>query len=240
MRYSLKYRTDITLLNAVDPKDTNIVLGKLSTDVTIPTKDNEQSTALLKNIESVDKFYPVFSEVPYKGNSTISWVPYGLVYELRRSQEAKLTAKEFSSRSQKIWSQLKVPLYTKNPTPAYHNLSLAAIYNTYAWALWHTGVYASNTYNDYTNYATSMLRSLSVYPDFHPALASLGTFALTIAHDCTKALFDYNQALEKDPYNKFYFKLLASAETECHTDKGKIEELKAQYQKLFHEDLFAK
>lgn len=239
-RYALRYRTDVTVLNAIDPKDTNTVLSSLSNDVTVPEKDDEQSAALLKNIESSDKSYPVFSEVPYKGNPNITWVPFGLVYELRRKQEPQLTSQEFSTRSQKIWSHLKVPLYNKNPTPAFHNLSLAAIYNTYAWALWHTGVYSSNTYNDYTHYAQSMLKSLSVYPDFHPALASLGTFALSIAHDCTKALFDYNQALEKDPYNKFYFKLLASAETECHTDKGKIEELKVRYQKLFHEDLFAK
>ena len=240
LRYSLNYRTDVTVLNAIDPKDTNTELGKLSKDVTIPSKDNEQSAALLKNIESSDKSYPIFSEVPFKGNPNITWVPYGLVYELRRPEETKLTSQEFSSRSQKIWSELHVPIYNKNVTPAYHNLSLAAIYNTYAWALWHTGVYSSNTYNDFSNYASSMLKSLHVYPDFHPALASLGTFALTVAHDCTKALFDYNQALEKDPYNKFYFKLLASAETECHTDKGKIEELKIQYQKLFHEDLFVK
>jgi hypothetical protein len=239
-RYSLGYRSDILVLNAIDPKETNIILGKLSKDVTVPNKDTEQSAALLKNIETSDKSYPIFSEVPYKGNQNITWVPYGLIYELRRGEEPKLTSNEFNTRSQKIWSQLKVPLYAKNPTPAYHNLSLSAIYNTYAWALWHTGVYSSNTYNDFTNYASSMLRSLSVYPDFHPALASLGTFALTVAHDCTKALFDYNQALEKDPYNKFYFKLLASAETECHTDKGKIEELKVRYQKLFQEDLFAK
>lgn len=239
-RYALHYRTDVTVLNAIDPKDTNTVLSSLSSDVTIPEKDNEQSAALLKNIESSDKSYPIFSEVPYKGNPNITWVPFGLVYELRRKQEPQLTSQEFSSRSQKIWSHLKVPLYNKNPTPAFHNLSLAAIYNTYSWALWHTGVHSSNTYNDYTNYASYMLKSLSVYPDFHPALASLGTFALSIAHDCSKALFDYNQALEKDPYNKFYFKLLASAETECHTDKGKIEELKTRYQKIFHEDLFAK
>jgi hypothetical protein len=240
LRYSLNYRTDVTVLNAIDPKDTNTVLGKLSNDVTVPSKDNEQSAALLKNIESSDKSYPIFSEVPYKGNPNITWVPYGLVYELRRAQETKLTSQGFSDRSKKIWSELKVPIYNKNLTPAYHNLSLAAIYNTYAWALWHTGVYSSNTYNDFTNYASSMIRSLTVYPDFHPALASLGTFALTVAHDCTKALFDYNQALEKDPYNKFYFKLLASAQTQCHTDKGKIEELKIRYQKLFQEDLFAK
>ncbi len=240
LRYSLNYRTDVTVLNAIDPKDTNTVLGKLSNDVTVPSKDNEQNAALLKNIESSDKSYPIFSEVPYKGNPNITWVPYGLVYELRRAQETKLTSQGFSDRSKKVWSELKVPIYNKNLTPAYHNLSLAAIYNTYAWALWHTGVYSSNTYNDFTNYASSMIRSLTVYPDFHPALASLGTFALTVAHDCTKALFDYNQALEKDPYNKFYFKLLASAQTQCHTDKGKIEELKIRYQKLFQEDLFAK
>jgi len=239
-RYALNFRADVAVLNAVDPGDTNTALSKLSGDVTLPALSKEQSVALLRNIESIDNKYPVFSEVPFKGNPKITWVPYGLVYELRRADEPVLTSEQFSSRTNKIWSKLRVPIYTKNPSAAYHNLSLAAIYNTYAWALWHTGVYSVSTYSNYPDYSKYMVRSLSVYPDFHPALASLGTFALSVAHDCPRSIFDYKQALEKDPYNKFYFKLLATGERECHTDNKEISELQLHYKKLFNADLFGK
>lgn len=239
-RYALGYRKDVTVLNGVDPLQANSSLKKFSREVTIPLEKKQQTPALLKNIETIDKIRPIFSEAPFKGNPNITWVPYGLVYELRRVDEPKLSGNEFRDNSTRLWPRLKIPIYSNSPSLAYHNLSLSAIYNTYSWALWHTGAYALDPFSDYASYTVFMLKSLQVYPDFHPALASLGSYALSVAKDCDKAIFDYAQALDKDPSNKLYFQLLANAYTQCHTDKAKVSELEDRYRKIFHEDLFKK
>lgn len=238
IRHARGIRKDVTVINAIDPRAINVGLKKLDTEITLPpASDKDQTIPMLGNINYIDRTHPVFSEFAYKGIPGVTWVPYGLVYELRRSDEKKLSHSEFAKRTKELWNRLSTPLYKNNTSLGARNLSIASVFNTYSWALWHTGQFFVSEYKDTAGYSEYMLQAIRVYPDFHPALASLASYSLTVAGDCKTALLDYQQAIDKDPLNKTYYERMAIAQRQCHTDKRTMEALKQRYQKLFHKPL---
>jgi hypothetical protein len=237
VHYALGVRKDITILNALEPDEINRVLRTKSDHIDEPIETKLAHVAFLRNIETIDSSYPVFSEVPFEGNDAVSWVPYGLVYELRRSIEPELSAQDFTQRTSKIWKSLDVPLFREISQLSAKTIGVSAIYNAYNWILWHTGVYFHKTYQDEQRYGEYMLKSIEVSPDFPLGYASLGSYFLNVRKDCSMAILDYKQAHEKDPTNKQYFQLLAIGYKQCHTGGDTLKELKAEYKKLFGEEL---
>lgn len=237
VQHGLHTRSDIIVLNALEPEEINKVLRTKSDEIDQPGDTKLAHVALLRNIETIDRKYPVFSEVPFKGNSRITWVPYGMVYELRRADEPELSSEEFNVRTTKIWRSLNVPVYKNISELSTKAIGMSAVFNAYNWALWHTGVYYYATYKDEQHYGEYMLKSIEVSPNFPLGYASLGSYFLNVRKNCSLGILDYKQALEKDPTNKKYFQLLASGLEQCHTDGDTLKGLNAEYKKLFREEL---
>ncbi len=239
MHYVQGIRPDVTILNAVDPKQINASLHEKNISILTPDNLFDAQTAVLKNIEIIDASYPVFSEVPFAGNKRVTWLPHGLAYELRRSTEPKLSLDQFRALTTKIWDNYQLTKNTALPTSA-RNTSYESIYNAYAWALWHTGVYFSQTYKDPPDYGAYMLRSIQVDPNFALGYASLGSYFLSYQNNCKLALLDFNIAVEKDSLNKKFYQQLVNAQLQCHTDKRAIESVKKLYKEKFHSELTLK
>jgi len=230
MHYARHVRSDVVLINlslaTMDPyiqKEENLVKKQFP-----KAKDNE---LVAKTLLAVSQKRPVFSyeQLQAPGNTKLSWIPTGLVYQLSADgskPEKFVFLKNINNTMQKIHTPLQKE---KN----YKNFTIADIPLIYAKSTWAVGNYLLNTYKDPDTALDFYKKALTISPTFESPYITSGLVYLTSKNDCKNAEFSLKESLRLAPYDEFPYFLLYTTYTECYHDKKKAQNVIKEFEEEF-------
>ncbi len=236
VHYVLGVRKDITIINIVDIT-TSSLFDREYSKVKKMKKNDTVSEETADTLLSLDKTRPVFSLTSeISPENKFSWVPYGVVFELKRNEEPSLSLEEFKERTNALWSQIRLPDIRYTKTPAAQSLTIQDLPLTYANSLTMHGKYLFSTYKDGKEAIRLYDKALLVDPTYAEAYAAKGV-VLANSQKCNEAEKVLFTSLRLVPHNKTYYQQIGSLYQTCLKDSAKFEQIAKLYKDQFGADL---
>lgn len=232
VHYVLHYRPDVLVYN--------IGGGIQETQISQKEKKYKKlnsTDALVQVLLDISRTRPVFSTVlfqPKKGK--ITWVPFGLAYQLYSDKKPIPESAEYKEETSKIWSHIHVPTTTYLDNKAVHNLTISEFPSDYSNALVATGSFFFSHYKDTNTALAYYKKALEVAPDNAKAYETLGIFYLAQKNNCQLVVANLSTAIDLNPFEKLPYFLLYNAYKTCQKNQTAADNIKTQFNHVFEVD----
>lgn len=236
VNYALHVRPDVTVLNSLDPIQSNKILSQRFENIFQADSFNDGVIAMKQNIWNLATSHDIYSDIEMKGHKvTFNWVPSGLTSRLVRDKAA-LPLTTFKNDSFSLWANLHVPV-AKDATIAEGNLTIADIPNNYANGLLRAGNYLVDKYDDQKTAEQYFKKSLAVQPDYENAYFALGAMYWSKQNNCDLGIKTISKAIDLNPTQTRFYQVLYIAMKSCKASEKEQKSLRDAYKKRFNTDL---
>lgn len=237
MHYALHVRPDLTVLNSLDPIQSNKTLALRFQHMRHADSYQDSIIAMKENIWDLARNHTIVSDIEMVGHKvTFLWVPYGLTSRLVIDKSELPTLEDFRHDSSFLWRQLHVPLSNK-ATLAEGNLTIADIPSNYANGLLRAGNYFVDKYNDSKTAEDYYRESLAVQPDYENAYFALGTMYWSKQNNCDLGIKTISKAIDLNPTQARFYQVLYIALKSCKASEKQQKSLRDAYKTRFNTDL---
>ena len=176
LQYAKHFRADIIVINTNGPATNNKLYQSEASKYykTHPKEQKSQGTNIniLGEISKTRQVFSSTSMEPIK-NTALSWVPYGLTYELLSKQDLP-SEQEYIVQTDSLWKSLHAPSGKKSFAEG--NLTISDIYSYYVQGLLRTGQYFADTYKDNNKALEYYNKAIEVDPNNVGPYQALGSY----------------------------------------------------------------
>jgi hypothetical protein len=237
VHYALKIRPDITIVNLNGFQNNQYALSIENKLIKQKLAKKDDEDIAVKVVMEIAKKRPVFSINPLqpKKGKKLSWVPYGLTYQLTDRIPSK---EDYLRKSNEFWSIINPLKVIPGNNLAKSSLSLSEIPESYANSLLQTGSFYNNQFKDYNLGYSYLKLATIVSPDYPKSYQLLGVYYLLYRKDCQKSFDNLNKAKLLDSTNELTYYFLYMNLKDCGDNKQKEANLVNDYQKRFGSNFF--
>ncbi len=226
MRYVEHVRDDVVLLHAIrlSSPDYQQVVGRVYPTLPLPKKIDEQSFATFLQLMATRSH--VFSTTKYTVEDSWQWMPYGLVYQLVKKNDA-LTIASMNDKNAHIWATVHNPASDRL---AKYDLMLTDVGDIYASARLEFGK-SLLTSNDFSGAKEQITKAIAYNGDTDIADAYMYRgVSEYFLKECGSALVDFetSQNIAYSP-NKQIFLYEAMTYRDCVGDLKRAQQLFDRY-----------
>lgn len=241
VHYVRGVRSDISLYNMGGEVQNKTVRAFLQTNET-QKKEGTRLDTLISSLVTNSKYRPVFSTVqlqPTKDAKKITWVPYGLVYQLVLSSDELPSREAYLARQEKIWSSFRIPSTEDQKKKVFHNFTLSEFPAGFSNAALVAGNFIYTHYADTEHAEMYYKKAVTIAPDNAKAYEVLGAYYLGIGGKCPEVAANLTTAIGLNPFEKLPYLLLYSTYKDCFHQQDSAKTVASQFSAVFHQDLVA-
>lgn len=234
MYYVLHVRPDILLYNiGATPVTQNEIAQKLQ-----GVSSKNRTDTLIKIVETMQKTRPIFSTTRFqsKKGAAITWVPYGLTYQMYLSGDSIPDKKNYENTLDTVWSHMHLPSSQDMENPANHSLTIVGIPTDYSNALIAAGTFVYSQYKDIQKTILLYKQAVAASPSNGKAYSALGVLYTGIPGMCNESVANFSQSLAIDAYQELPYFLLYNEYIACFKDNKRADEVSRTYTELFKKD----
>ncbi len=230
IHFGLNFRPDIKVVNLNGIYQDRFLAPKLEAYRKQNPKKN-QTEIFNDIIVSLNKKYPVFSYSIIKmNNKNISWIPYGLLYEMTDKQIDK---SEFQKNVTYAWSQIYPSLNSLSDSKVIGNYALSDLPIIYAESMLATGNYFYEHYKDEVSSERWYKLALITDPTYAKTYQVIGVYDLGVKKDCQSASKFLQKSINLDPFDTTSYFILYDDQLACLKDKNAAELTAIKFSEVF-------
>lgn len=239
-KYALNQRKDVQIINMYGIERDEYFDEKKIEYVKKNPKAKEDLDLPIKVIKELDKKRPVFSFEQFqpREDTKITWIPYGVVYELEEDRENIPTKEDFIKNNLSIWEKLKVPKTRDPENLILGSLSIADLPSIYANSLLATGNFLWAEYDDKGMALSFYKKALEIDPNYSKTYQILGVYYLNEEKDCKKAENSFKKSINSDPFDRITYYLSYVTYRDCFKNKDMLPFVVSAYKRIFGVDFF--
>lgn len=234
----LNLRPDVTVINMYSLYDSPYYVH-MQNSIKARNPNIKETDLIVATIKQIDLVRPFFSRIALQpaGKGNLSWVPYGLVHELRSPGEPPVTHEEYTKKTESIWNQITLPDIRTTKNVAAKNLTLVDIPTYYANSLLEAGSYFQTTLHDLDTAYVYYQKALKVDPTYAKTYAVLGVYFADGKKECSKGADYLEKAVDLNPSNSLYYFHLYTVDRVCAFNTKGLSDIQKKYQKYFGSSL---
>jgi 4-amino-4-deoxy-L-arabinose transferase-like glycosyltransferase len=234
----LHFRPDVIVMNMYSLYDSPYYMS-MRAKVKKEYPKLSDSDLAIEIFKQMDLSRPFFSRLTIQpeGKNKLTWVPYGLVHDLRSSQEPVMSEDEFTQQAARVWGSMKLPDIRLTDNLAAKSLTLGDIPSYYANALLETGNYFQSTLKNRRKAYYYYAKAKALDPTYARTYAVLGVYFSGEKDQCSTAQKYLQKSIELDPNTPLFYFHLYTVYRLCSHDTKAITAIEKQYQNYFRTPL---
>ncbi len=239
VRFGLGFRSDVEVVAAGGLTGSKYIEEKKRQYLIKNPKSKNDPNFPIEVIKEVLKEKKVFSltQLQPRGEDKLTWIPYGLTWELLKNKEEIPSEQEYINREKKIWKNFKFNEYAKNKSLAKGSLTISEIPYNYSNALISQGTFIFTNYQN-TDYALDLYKkAVSIEENNYKAYLTLGIY-YSYKKKCDLTRQNLVKAREIYPFDKNIYTLSYLNYIECFKDLKKAKDVVSLYNSVFQSDFF--
>lgn len=239
VRYARNFRTDVKIVNFSGIAGDGY-FRKVADKISKENPKLKDEKLALETLKKIRREHRVFShgDLQISDTQKLTWVPYGLGYELLSENQPLPSKDEFLETAQSVWKNLHIPNSDLRYDLPSKNLTVTDIPIFYANAYLATGNFIYTNYKDSDLAQNFYLRALSVDPNYSKTYEILGVANLLSTKECEKAEDNFLKALDLNINGKFSYFFLYAIYKECLKNNEKANGVVKKFETNFGVSFF--
>jgi tetratricopeptide (TPR) repeat protein len=235
MHFGLKFRPDVKLLSFAGNKSITIEQNKYLKKY---PKDKDNPNLLPKMMLELLKTNKVFSISPIQPDKgqKLTWIPYGITYDLVKDKTGIPTKEQFLNIQQNITNGFKNINFDNQGLGAY-SITISDISLIYSNALIAQGTFINDHYKDSKLTLSFFERARDLDTSNRRAYLALGYY-YTDKKNCAKAIENVKTAMDIYPFDIVNYYLLYYNYKFCALDNSRANNVIKLYNQTFKSDFF--
>ncbi|MBI3984609.1 MAG: DUF2723 domain-containing protein [Candidatus Levybacteria bacterium] len=239
VHYGLGFRKDVEVASIGGLSGSKYVEAKKKDYLKKHPKADKDPNFPINVIREIAKEKKVFSIAMLQPNSgeKLTWIPYGLTYELLENKDDIPSEEEYLRTRESIWQSFKFNEYMKNKSLATGSLTIAEIPIFYSDSMIAYGNFVFSNYEN-TDYAFKLYKkSIEIAENNYKSYLTIGVY-YSYKKDCELTRQNLTKARQIYPFDKNVYTLSYLNYIECFKDIEKAKDVVLLYNKTFKSDFF--